>query len=159
MFSSILSVIPLENAKGIIQNLYPHVSNYLQNQLPYEDIRYGLYFLCDFLKAVKYEGIQEFVQVYESTFCDYCLSPSIEIRNCAVFALGELMKEIPGEKTDEALIYKWLNILWNSLSIPLTNEKDKKKHLFAKDNVVSALGKLIYSKRQFYPNILNKQVH
>jgi hypothetical protein len=120
-FSSILSIIPLENAKSIIQNLYPHVSDYLQSHLPHEDIRYGLYFLCDFLKAVKYEGIQDHVQVYESTFCDYSTSPCLEIRNCAVFALGELVSQIPVEKTDENLIYKWLNILWNALSLPLKN--------------------------------------
>lgn len=118
-FSSILSIIPSENAKSIIQNLYPHVSDYLQSHLPNEDIRYGLYFLCDFLKAVKYEGIQDYVQVYESTFCDYAASSCLEIRNCAAFALGELMSQIPVEKTDENLICKWLNILWNTLSLPL----------------------------------------
>lgn len=76
-----------------------------------------------------------------------------------MFALGELMKEIPVEKTDEALIFKWLNILWNSLLIPLSDENDKKKYNFAKDNIVSALGKLIFHKRQYYPTVLNKQVY
>lgn len=65
IFEALLAIIPKENAKSIIQSLYPHVSQYLTNGLPNEDIRYGLYFLCDFLSAVKYDGIQEFAHVYE----------------------------------------------------------------------------------------------
>lgn len=30
---------------------------YLQNNLPSEDIRYGLYYLCNFLDEIGYEGI------------------------------------------------------------------------------------------------------
>lgn len=52
----------------IIQSLYPYISDFLQNFLPYEDIRYGLYFLCDFLSALNYEGIKDHAQVYESKF-------------------------------------------------------------------------------------------
>lgn len=36
---------------------------------------------------------------------------------------------------------------------------DKKKFAFARDNIVSALGKLIQSKRTYYPVALNQDVH
>ena len=65
------------------------------------------------------------------------------------------MKLILVEKTNEAMIYKWLNILWNSLSLSFENDMKKKLFNFARDNIVSALGKLIYSKRTFYSFALN----
>jgi hypothetical protein len=83
------------------------------------------------------------------------------VRNCAVFGLGLFAKLIPVEKTNEALIYKWLNLLWNSLSISFdasNEEESKKKFNFAKDNIVSALGKLIHTKRASYPVALNQDV-
>lgn len=142
-----------------MQSLYPYISTFLQSGLSYEDIRYGLYFLCDFLTALSYEGIEQHANVYESKFTEFCLSPNLEVRNCAVFGLGEFMKLIPAEKTDENMIYKWLNLLWNSLTISNDDENNKKKFGFAQDNIVSALGKLIYSKRHIYPVALNQQVH
>jgi len=69
------------------------------------------------------------------------------------------MSLIPAEKTDENMIYKWLNLLWNSLSLTVENNSDKKKFNFARDNIVSALGKLIQSKRSYYPVALNQEVH
>ncbi len=53
---------------NIAQGLYPHISMYLLNTQPAEDIRYGLYFLCNFLDELKYEGIQEYANVYEEKF-------------------------------------------------------------------------------------------
>ncbi len=57
------------------------------------------------------------------------------------------------------MVYKWLNLLWNSLSLSFSDSNEKKRFNFARDNIVSALGKLIYSKRTIYPVALNQQVH
>lgn len=61
--------------------------------------------------------MEKHANVYEEKFCEFSSSPDIEVRNSAVYGLGVFMKLIPAEKTNEAMIYKWLNYLWNSLSL------------------------------------------
>ncbi len=92
-------------------------------------------------------------------YLSLCEHPYPQLRNLVVFALGEMFLKIPLELISQENLTSWLHILWQAHSAPYRDEDEQHLRLHSKDNVVSALGKLIFKCAPKFPHIIDKNIY
>lgn len=92
-------------------------------------------------------------------YFSFSQDPFSQLRNTVVYGLGEMFLKMPLEHITQNNLIEWLEKLWQAYSTPYTTEKGEKLIGHSKDNVISAIGKLIVKCAPKFPAILHKKIY
>jgi hypothetical protein len=95
----------------------------------------------------------------QNLFSSYPYSTDPTLRNLGVYGIGTVITKTPHTMISMDVVNNWLFMLKKSLQTPFNEKCDKTNTNYCKDNIVAALGKLLMTYGNVFPQLLTPAIY
>lgn len=157
LYSLVVKYSPSENKHEVMTGLLQKVPAKLK--LDDESALLGLNTVLSVVENCQLPEITSLVAEIMGLFMQFSDHRNTQVRNSAIYGMGELIKMTPPISFSTEDLSKFLQCLWVAKSQPCTTATTKRLVSHLNENIVSTLGKILDALGSTYPQILTQEVY